>query len=299
MSTMQIVRGWRLALIALLVGIVAVAWWSPLDDLATKNVDDGFKRALVSFGTARALNAAISLIQSTTFSATPLGIGVSVAPGQILRPLNELIAQFAELMLAASIAFGVIKIMIGIGSFWVVSALLSAVAIIWVALLWRHGRLPYFLTRLLIGMLFLRFAIPVIFVVTSSISTHFLAAEYSTSQNALENKSTLLERDTPSSNSVSSNGVRGLWENIKDVLGSDSSKRGADARVEVSKLPIVDGSNIESRLAKLKSFAAEMTEHIVKIIVVFLLQTLVIPLLLLILLSKFLRTLALTRRQPV
>ena len=97
----------RNLLLALLAVAVACAWLRPLDDLAGAQAQAGFKRAVASFATARALNAVISVVQGTELSVQPLGVGVTLAPGQMLDPLNDLVERFSDLMLMASVAFGV------------------------------------------------------------------------------------------------------------------------------------------------------------------------------------------------
>src|SRR5512139_1881714 len=115
----------RFVLPGLLVVAVVFAWLgtasSPLrqyslDESAQVYVDQGLKRALVTFATARTLNAVLSLAQGTQVSAQPLGVGVQVGLGQLLRPINEIVGQFADLMLAACIAFGAMEILIRVGS---------------------------------------------------------------------------------------------------------------------------------------------------------------------------------------
>ena len=63
----------------------------------------------------------------------------SCSVGQALRPINDLVSQFAELMLAASVAFGVMKVMIAIGSFWPVSLLLSIFVVAWSWFRWHRN----------------------------------------------------------------------------------------------------------------------------------------------------------------
>jgi len=145
----------RFLLFLALVIILAGAWFKPLEIVATQQIDAGLKRALVSFATARALNAIISVAQGTELAIEPGGVGVKLAPGQILRPINDLVEQFAELMLAASVAFGVTKVLISIGSYWVVSLLLSAFALGWIWFRWRGRDSPVWLARVLFVLLFL------------------------------------------------------------------------------------------------------------------------------------------------
>ena len=114
----------------LLVAILFLSWTSPLDAMSTEQVDAGLKRALVTFATARMLNAVISVAQGTDVAIEPAGIGVKFAPGEILDPINDLVEKFSTLMLFASIAFGIQKILINLGGHWAVSATLSAAVVL-------------------------------------------------------------------------------------------------------------------------------------------------------------------------
>ena len=100
-----------------------------------QQVDAGLKRALVSFATAWALNGVISVAQGTEIALQPAGVGVTLAPGQLLDPVNNLVEQFAQLMLIASVALGVEKILIGIGSDWTMSLALTIVTLMFSVLL--------------------------------------------------------------------------------------------------------------------------------------------------------------------
>src|SRR5258706_2779992 len=152
----------RIILAVFMATVVLCSWLAPLDAPALKQVDAGLKRALVSFAAARTLNALISVAQGTEISAQPLGVGVTLTPGQLLDPLNDLVEQFSTLMLAASIAFGIQKVLITIGAYWLISLVLTAAALGWTWLYYRRQQAPAWLSRLLVILLMLRFAIPVV-----------------------------------------------------------------------------------------------------------------------------------------
>lgn len=153
----------RKVLVALsLAAMVACSWLAPMDTPAMQQVDAGLKRALISFATARALNAVISVAQGTQASVQPLGVGITLAPGQALDPINDLIEKFSNLMLAATVVFGIQKVLISIGSYWPLSLGLSAVAFGWAWCYVRQRHAPAWLSRLLVILLMLRFAIPVV-----------------------------------------------------------------------------------------------------------------------------------------
>lgn len=247
----------RILLVVVLAIALASAWLKPLDVAATEQVDAGLKRALVSFGTARALNAIISVAQGTGIAIEPAGVGVMLAPGQILRPVNDLVGQFAELMLAAGVAFGAMKVLISIGSYWGISLLMSAVTIAWFVVRWRGLDSPGWLTSALLVLLMVRFAVPLVTVGSDAVFHKFLSSDYTVSQSAIDgNAEQLASLSTPANGASPGSGIT---DRVKGWLS-----QGVDA--------------VGSRLEKLKHLASQVTEHIVKLIVVFLMQTVVVPL---------------------
>ena len=244
-----------LALLALLLG----TWLAPLDKPAMQQVDAGLKRALVSFAAARALNAVISVAQGTEVSVEPLGVGVTLTPGQLLDPVNDLVEQFSNLMLMASVAFGIQKILISMGGYWLISVLLSVTAIGWAVLAFRGQRAPRWLRGLLVITLMLRFAIPVVTLGSDLLWQKFLAADYEASQQVISSST-------------------GQVASLNPALPQDSVQPGWLDRMRGWVTP---NGEIRARFEKLKQAAEQAVEHIIKLIVIFLLQTLVIPLLLL------------------
>lgn len=249
----------RLALLLLSVAaVILAAWLAPLDAPATERVDAGLKRALVSFASARALNAVISVVQGTEVSAQPMGFGVVFTPGQVLDPVNDLVEKFSDAMLAASVAFGVQKVLIGIGGVWLVSALLTVAALAWAGSHLRGPSPPVWLARVLLILLLVRFAVPVVTLGSDLLFDRFLAADYAASQQAIDVASGQIEKSEPP---VATDDA-GLLDKMKGWLAEKNLDAGA-------------------RLEALKLAAEQITERVIDLIVIFLLQTLVMPLLLL------------------
>lgn len=246
---MPIVR--RMILGLFVTAMIICAWLAPLDRPATEQVDAGLKRALITFATARGLNAVISVAQGTEVSLQPLGLGVNFAPGQILDPVNDLVEQFSNLMLAASVAFGVQKALIGIGAWWPLSLALTAAALGWAGLRLREPAVPQWLCGMLLVLLMLRFAVPVATLGTDGLFRTFLAADYADSQQIID---TAADRVADLNPRLPEGAGRSWWGQELDV---------------------------KARFEQLKQAAELATEHIIRLIVIFLLQTLVMPLLLL------------------
>lgn len=240
--------------------MVACSWLAPLDSLANQQVDIGLKRALISFATARALNAVISVAQGTEVAIEPGGVGVVLTPGQLLDPINDLVETFSTLMLVASISFGVQKVLIAIGAHQLVSLLLSIVALGWAFFYLRQQASPAWLSRLFIILLMTRFALPIVTLGSDLLFQKFMAADYQTSQQNIDSASAQMGKpDAPVV--AAPNEGPGVIQNIKTWWRQNTDEN--------------------TQFKNLKQSAEQAIEHIVKLIVIFLLQTLLIPLLLL------------------
>lgn len=233
--------------------MILFAWFTHLESTANQQVDDGLKRALTSFATARALNAVISMVQGTEIAIEPAGVGVKISPGQLLRPLNDMVEQFAHLMLIASIAFGIERILMTIGAHWVISLLMTVVALGWGYLQLRRISSPVWLTRLLVILLMTRFAIPVAIMGSDLLFQKFMAEDYKLSQQVMETT-----RGQISSLSSTGTEDQSVWDRIKGQF-----------------------TEIRARITQLKLAAEQATERIIKLMVIFILQTLLLPVLLL------------------
>jgi len=254
---MQIAR--QVILAVLVAGLVACSWLAPLDSTATQQADAGLKRALLSFATARALNAAISVAQGTEIAVQPGGMGVVLSPGQVLDPVNDLVEQFSNVMLAASVAFGVQKMLISMAGYWLISLLISGAALCWAWFHFHQQVLPAWLARTLVVLLMVRFAVPAVTIGSDLLFEKFLVGDYDASQQVISAAPAQVARlDAPQPLPA---GEQGLLDRIKGWWGQDLE--------------------VKARFDALQQAAEQATEHIITLIVVFLLQTVVIPLLLL------------------
>ena len=253
-----------------LVAILALSWTSPLDAISTGQVDAGLKRALVTFATARMLNAVISVAQGTDVAIEPAGIGVKFAPGEILDPINDLVEQFSTLMLFASISFGIQKILITLGGHWVVSATLSAAVVLWSVWHLSGRHIPEWCTKLLLITLVLRFAVPLVTVGSNELFQQFLANDYEQSQTVLASGAADVGNMAALDPKPQSQENQGLLDRWKGMV------------------PNVD---VKERLAHVKESAEQWAEKMINLMVVFLLQTLIFPLLLLWGLASFAKSL--------
>lgn len=241
----------------LLLGLAVVlgsAWFAPLDSSASRYAEAGLKRALVSFATARTLNAVISVVQGTQVAVQPGGVGVVFAPGQVLDPINDLVEQFSLLMLGASVSFGVQLMLIKFGAFWAVSLVLTVVALAWAWAVWRGPPAQEWLTRFLLALLLVRFAMPLIALGSEAAFKLFLEDDYVAGQARIDFSAGQIASlsATPAADESVTDTMKRWWSQTTDV---------------------------KKRFEELKEVAGRTIETIIKLIVVFVLQTLVLPLL--------------------
>lgn len=248
-------RAW---FIAVGVGlIIAAAWYTPLTRAAEAFINEGLERSLYSFAIGRGLGAVISMIQGTEVAMQPFGFGLTLAPGQLLGPINELVAYFSSVMLWASVAFGVQKVLLALSANWTVSALITGLSLVWGVLFYKN-RAPNWLHHVAAMVVFVRFIMPITMVGSSMVYEHFFADSYTAQVNGLQTTTTDLRgmklEATPPDGEASSPWSLGLKQRYdRFVAGADDMKRKAELA----------------------------SQHIVHLIVTFLMQTVVIPLIML------------------
>lgn len=132
---------------ALLITITLTAFWlqnqahlRPLTLPLHTQLDASIKETALTFAAARAVNAVVSLVQESSFGFS-LGINVSIAAGQILDPLNDLIERFSQLTLACLIALSMQKVLLDLGIVLATAIAIPISALTGLLALWWVGKL--------------------------------------------------------------------------------------------------------------------------------------------------------------
>jgi len=248
----------------LIVLAVAGALTGHIDRASEAQAENALKNALVTFAVARTLNGVISAAQGTEVALEPGGVGVVLSVGEVLDPINDLIERFSAVMLVAASSLGLQALLLNITGWWGVSAFLVAAAAAFLVTIWAPGSavadyaVPA-LRVLLIG-LFVRFAVPVLIVGTTLISDVFLVPEQEAATAILETTTANVEELNQETQAASTTD-----QSLMDRLGE-----------------IIDNSlesiQVRERLTLLKESAASASEHIVSLIAIFVLQTIILPL---------------------
>jgi hypothetical protein len=272
----------RVATIVLVVAVL-LAWSGVLDRVASSELDAAFKRSFATFAIARSLNGAISLLQDADVSVSPAGVGVTVSPGELLDPLNDLLEQFSTLAFTALTALGIQKFALQLSDSLLLNLLLSIAAAGWlVSVHWlRAIALRPLATRLLAFALALRFLVPGFALATALVDRTLLTPEFEAAKAALQISTTAAQSAAAASEEPA---PQGIGEQI--TRWWESAKAGMDVR---------------ARVERIRAIVEDAAEPLVTLAVVFLLQAIVLPLAFLALGTQLLRLLlagALPARPP-
>ncbi len=248
----------RVFLTAGLLTLVAASWSGYLDNNAQTTTEASFKRALATFALARALNGVISVAQGTEIAVQPVGVGLTITAGEILDPLNDLVERFSWLALVACASLGTQMLMTELLSNVWVTSLLSVTVLAYLFVLWWPkgfaGREILLKTCLLL--IFTRFVFTFVTLASGWINSAVLIDRQDASMERIaqttENIEALQVEETDSS----------LLERFSTFL--DEQRQAFDVRAQ---------------LVALKERVESAIEALVDLIVVFVVQTLILPIL--------------------
>lgn len=246
-------------LAALLLALLPVA-----DDVGSEHVDASFKRALVGYALARGLNGVISVAQGTEVAVQPAGVGVNFTPGEILDPVNDLVERFSWIMMLATSSLGIQKVLLSMSAWQGLLFGLVAVAVLLIGsqFLLESPRVRSVLARLFLFLLVLRFMMPAIAIGNDWVYRTFLQQDYQMATESLQNAQLAIGE---------------INEEVRK-----NRKKEPDSfldRARNAYQQMVDSIDIDRRLDEYRKAAESISENTIQLVVVFLMQTLVFPLL--------------------
>jgi len=261
----------------LLLALLALSWTRYLDDAAHSATLTNFKRALAVAAIARGFNGIISVAQGTEVVIQPIGIGVTLTIGEILDPLNDLIERFSALALIASAALGV-QLALGqmVTSPWL-SAVISASVLVYLIMLWRPPTATQGgpkggnswrerTLRIVALFVFVRFLLAVVLLTTHFLNSAFLSSNQDQAVANLASASSNIEKlqNSPTPTNPSTASEEDLFDRTANQISDflDASSQTFD---------------LKARLSEVEQQVENSVEEIINLIVIFLLQTLLLP----------------------
>jgi hypothetical protein len=263
MKANTLTRKWSLSLVLLLVAVLSLTPF--VDQRAQADYEQLFQRAFITFALARTINGVISVVQGTEIALQPAGVGVTLTPGEILDPVNDLVERFSWIMMGATISLGIQNVLLDVSAWWLIQALVSVLAAWVVIRIWYPGQgskvRRVLLARVLLFLLFLRFAVPVMLIANDLLYQQFLEQRYQQSTQVI----TLAGKELEQLREESS---------LESAQDSDESMLESISQVWSNTVNTVD---LSGRLKRMQAQAGEVIEHLVQLSVVFILQTGLLP----------------------
>jgi len=257
------INRWLFSLVLLLAGVLSVTPF--MDNRATADYEQLFQRAFITFALARTINGVISVVQGTEIALQPAGVGVTLTPGEILDPVNDLVERFSWIMMGATISLGIQNVLLDISAWWVIQILVTALAAWLLIRLWYPGQgdgLNRVLFRRVFPLLLLiRFAVPTMLIANDLLYQQFLEQRYQQSTEVITEAGKELEQIRAEA------GEEETRDNDDGMLGSLSRAWSST----------VDSIDLSGRLERMQAQAAEVIEHLIQLSVVFILQTALLP----------------------
>jgi len=261
----------KILILVLSVVIVYIAFSFSLDVKGKELVNKSFTESVVVFGSAKALNAVISLAQGTELDLPFL----TVAIGEVLDPINDLIEQFSLVMLASMVSLGIQKIMMNFVTTDLYNFILLFCIIlvnIWLFVRFKKDeKMRTVFLKITVILVFLRFAVPLMGIVNEFAYNSFVKQEYNIQ--------------------VLNENIIQVKENVDKVTQSAIEKK--ENSTILNQITNItekfDAQYYDNKIEEYKKAVDNASEYIVALIIAFVFQTILLPLLFLFLLYNFVR----------
>lgn len=265
-----IIKNWnKLLLVIFTLLALCLALSFTIDDNAKKLVDESFKQSVIVFGSAKALNAVISLAQGTQINL-PF---VTVAVGEILDPINDLVEQFSLVMLASMVSLGIQKILLNFVTTDIYNYLLFASIIIFNFWLFKRftndEKTRNLFFKITFILLFLRFAIPMMAYVNEVSYNYFVKPQYNIEE---------LNKD-----------ILDVKDNVSKI-NQETITQKQDSSFFNKVMEKFDSSYYEKKVNEYKDTVDNSSQYIIDLIIVFIFQTIFLPIIFLFLLYSFVKS---------
>jgi hypothetical protein len=271
-------RRQKMVIAILAVVPVIAAFAGLLDGPSRGYAEAALTRSLVTFAIARTLDGAISVAQGTEVAVEPGGVGVNFALGQALDPINDLIERFSAAMLVATSSLALQGVLLKMSEWWAMNVALAVAAGLALVAVWKPAWVGWIGTRTAVRTLailvFVRFAVPVFVLGSTFVFDTFLAAQQEVANDAL----TATGRE------------------IEELTEEPAAPQAANPSLTERLGNLVDDSlealDVRDRVATLRASVSGAVRHIVDLIVIFALQTIILPFVFLWLFAEALKKIA-------
>ncbi len=253
----------RIFLSLMIIVISAVAMTNIADDYAERQLNQSMVAAGVSFATARTLDAGISLVKSTEVSA---GVA-SVKVGALLSPISDLIDKFCWVMTLAFGSLALQKILVTVLASPLANSVLILCSIAMLVALWYKRARPSFMSVFSVFkvVVLVRFLLVVTVSLNLAVDAFFLEERTLESTNQIQVVATTVDflGDQSAMSAGDVENEQGYFEAMKQKW--DSVSNGV--------------SNQKDKILNIKDDVETSIGGFINLMVLFILKTVLLPLL--------------------
>lgn len=159
-----------------------------LDARADAYFSDALKGAGVAYAATRGVNAVVSVLKESEVEVSPVGVGVNIAVGQILDPIDDMTERVSSILVTAIVALGLQKIAFEIGGMAALQViallLLSMIPLVWFPARGGAGWVSL-VVRASAFLLLLRLLLPLSALVSDGLHSHLFQPRIDTARESL------------------------------------------------------------------------------------------------------------------
>lgn len=233
--------------------------------------EDSITGAFTIYGIARALNAAISMLQGTDISV----VVVSVSIGELLDPINDLIERFSWIVMMAIASLGIQKVLLSVVVSKAANLLIGAVVAGYLAALWYKPFAKYrnVSFKAICILFFIRFSLSMVFICNYALDVYYFSDQKNTAQAALVETQTVIEDNAVLAAENNANESDSFLDKVKKTFSE--TKEGF--------------SSVQNKVSDITGSVESSISSLLDLIVFYILQTVLLPIAFLFVFYKALR----------
>lgn len=216
-----------------------------IDENTDTYFSDSMTKAGVAYGVCRVVNASVSAIKESKIQIEPAGLGVSLAVGQVLDPLDDMTERASDILVTAIVSLGIQKIVYELCVAFV-PFLIGLAIIVLAGISFVKGDRATTLRGLVVSSILLlavvRLFLPISSMINRYLQKNYFLPQITTVQDELAMNSPELERLKDTS-LPEVDGVFGTVKNGFDFVGEKTSDLGTTLKAMVG--------NMESMISNL------------------------------------------------
>ena len=162
----------------------------PVIDTKTEQYfNDAIQKAGIAYATVRILNASVSVIQNSQLQLEPAGVGMSVAVGQVVDPIDDMTERLSDILVTAIASLGIQRLIYEI-AIYIAPSLLVFLCILLLLGIWVFKEKRYFkfqgtLLSLMVLILVGRFFLPISSYLNQSLYQRFFLEDITKARQGL------------------------------------------------------------------------------------------------------------------